>query len=131
MPEQALGVIPLGLGFVIEPSELSCKEGKMITNFVFPHNVGYCLCGSAERRGKENPVWLPSPHPASLHQRRLRPGEQRVRRELLLSWTYPERVLLPRHGRSRGSHRYCCEDFRDWLHPATSDQGHGGTHGEL
>mmetsp|Transcript_11745 Transcript_11745/g.47416 ORF Transcript_11745/g.47416 Transcript_11745/m.47416 type:complete len:302 (+) Transcript_11745:2500-3405(+) len=90
-----------------------------------------CLRGPAERRGQAYPLRLPRPHAAAFHEGRPRPRQQRLRRQQLPFWADSDGVLLPRHGRSRGSHRHGREDVRDRLHPASPHQGDGGCDGEV
>ena len=74
---------------------------------------GHRCGGTTERGGQANSLWFPPSYIAALHQGWLWPWEPWVCGKLLPGRLDSNRVLLPRHGRTWGTHWYCCQDQRN------------------
>ena len=103
----------------------------LIAASVHQHLADVGLCRSAVGRGPADPIRLQAPVVAALHQGRLLARVARLRGELVPARAHAARVLLPRHGRTRGSDRHGGQDGRDGLHPAPARQGARGRHGPV
>ena len=81
---------------------------------------------TAGRVRKPHPRWVHSAVAAALPAQREGAQREGLRRQQLLLRTHPHGVLLPHHGRPRGTRRFRRENRGYRVYAASSDEGAGG-----